>query len=113
MLDICKNLRDIIDPTCNDEKLEKFVNGYASGGYIDLGHPFLCEYGKLANVLMIVIDTVRPYKRRGDLADTCVEMFKKDERLNKIHQDMVIAMLNAYNEGVIYGQDKRPGNDGE
>ncbi len=113
MLDICKNIRDIIDSSCDDEKLEKFVNGYMDMGYIDLGHPFLCEYAKLANVLMLVIDKIRPYLQRADMADTCVEILKKDDRLKKIYHNMVMGLISAYNEGVLHGYDKKPDPDGK
>lgn len=113
MLDICKNIRDIIDPSCDDEKLEKFVDGYMDMGYIDLGHPFLCEYAKLSNTLMIVIDKMRAYAKREAFIEACVSKFKTDDRMRQIYQDMVMAMANAYNEGVLHGCCKEHYHDGK
>lgn len=96
----CREIARVIEPDIDNEWLDKMIVGYLSGGYIDLGHPDLVIHGPLMNVVMIVIDMMRPIVNQMDVR----EVIAMNEYLGKIYEKLQThvarALVYSYQEGL-------------
>jgi len=91
-------IRDLLDLEMSDEMLNKFVDDYMSGGYLSIGHDDLTKHQTCMNVLMIVIDAMRPYKLRKS-TELLMDEINKNPHMKQLHNEMTYAIALAFQEG--------------
>ena len=93
-----EKIRDLLDPEMSDEMLNKFIDDYMSGGYLSIGHDDLTKHQTCMNVLMVVIDVMRPYRLRKS-PELLMDEINKNPQLKQLHNEMTYAITLAFQEG--------------